>query len=147
LKRQPWVDPERIGIWGWSYGGFMAAYALTHSTSFKIGIAGAPVTDWRLYDTIYTERYMQRPQNNEEGYDETSVVKAAEDLHGKLLLVHGTMDDNVHLQNTVQLVYELQKAGKDFELMIYPKSRHGVRERELVYHLQKLMTDFVLENL
>ncbi|HVS13077.1 MAG TPA: S9 family peptidase [Thermoanaerobaculia bacterium] len=147
LKRQPWVDPERIGIWGWSYGGFMASYALTHSQSFKMGIAGAPVTDWRFYDSIYTERYMGRPQTNEEGYDETSVVEAAADLHGKLLLIHGTMDDNVHLQNTMRLVYELQKAGKDFDLMIYPKSRHGVREPELVYHLQRLMTDFVLENL
>ncbi len=147
LKKQSWVDPERIGIWGWSYGGFMASYALTHSESFRMGIAGAPVTDWRLYDTVYTERYMTMPQNNEEGYDETSVVQAAENLHGKLLLIHGTMDDNVHLQNTVQFVYELQKAGKDFEMMIYPKSRHGVRDEDLALHLQRLMTDFVRRTL
>jgi dipeptidyl-peptidase-4 len=147
LRQQPWVDPARIGIWGWSYGGFMAAYALTHSSSFKVGIAGAPVTDWRLYDTIYTERYMRMPQNNPEGYDRTSVVKAAPNLHGKLLLIHGTMDDNVHMQNTLQLAYELQKAGKDFELMLYPKSRHRVDQPELNYHMQRQMTDFVLENL
>ena len=147
LKQQSWVDGDRLGIWGWSYGGFMASFALTHSKSFKAAIAGAPVTDWRLYDTIYTERYMRMPQNNPEGYDSTSVVKAAGNLHGKLLIVHGTMDDNVHFQNSVQLVYELQKAGKDFEFMMYPRSRHGVRQRELVWHLQRTMTDFVLENL
>jgi dipeptidyl-peptidase-4 len=147
LQEQPYVDPGRIGIWGWSYGGFMAAYALTHSQSFKAGIAGAPVTDWRLYDTIYTERYMRMPQNNPDGYDATSVVNSAADLHGSLLIVHGTMDDNVHMQNSVQLVYELQKAGKEFDLMVYPRSRHGVRERELVWHLRRTMTDFVLEKL
>jgi dipeptidyl-peptidase-4 len=147
LRRQPWVDPERIGIWGWSYGGFMAAYALTHSQSFAIGIAGAPVTDWRLYDTIYTERYMKMPQNNPDGYRETSVIEAAAALSGKLLLLHGTIDDNVHLQNTLKLAYELQKAGKEFELMLYPKSRHGVRDRALELHLYRTMTRFVLENL
>ncbi len=147
LRRQSWVDPGRIGIWGWSYGGFMAAYALTHSKSFKMAIAGAPVTDWRLYDTIYTERYMRRPQNNPEGYGSTSVVDSAADLNGKLLLIHGTMDDNVHLQNSIQLIYALQKAGKPFELMLYPKSRHGVRDRALSYHLQQTMTDFILREL
>lgn len=147
LRQQPWVDGERIGIWGWSYGGFMTAYALTHSTSFKAGIAGAPVTDWRLYDTIYTERYMRMPQNNPEGYDATSVVRAAGDLHGNLLILHGTMDDNVHMQNSVQLIYELQKAGKEFDLMVYPRARHGVREPELVWHLRRRMTDWLLENL
>ncbi|MDH3285425.1 MAG: S9 family peptidase, partial [Acidobacteriota bacterium] len=147
LREQPYVDAERIGIWGWSYGGFMASYALTHSKSFKIGIAGAPVTDWRLYDTIYTERYMKRPQSNAEGYKSTSVVEAAGDLAGKLLIVHGTTDDNVHLQNTVKLVHALQQAGKEFELMIYPRSRHRVHDPNLLYHLQRLLTRFVEENL
>jgi dipeptidyl-peptidase-4 len=147
LRQQPWVDPARIGIWGWSYGGFMAAYSLTHSKSFAMGIAGAPVTDWRLYDTIYTERYMRMPQNNPEGYRETSVIEAAADLSGKLLLVHGTIDDNVHLQNTLQLAYELQKADKEFELMLYPKSRHGVRDRKQELHLYRAMTRFVMANL
>ena len=126
----------------------MASYALTHSTRFRAGIAGAPVTDWRLYDTIYTERYMRMPQNNPEGYDSTSVVKGAAGLHGNLLILHGTMDDNVHMQNSIQLIYELHKAGKDsFDFMVYPRSRHGVRERELVWALQKRMTKFLLENL
>ena len=143
LVAKPWVDAERVGIWGWSYGGFMAAFALTHSERFAFGVAGAPVTDWRLYDTVYTERYMRMPQNNADGYDATSVVKAASDLSGELLIVHGTMDDNVHLQNSVQLIYELQKAGKEFEMMIYPKSRHGVRERGLVWHLWRGVTGFL----
>ncbi len=147
LRKQPWVDSERIGIWGWSYGGFMASYALTHSKSFKAGIAGAPVTDWGLYDTIYTERYMARPQNNKEGYAGTSVAAAAANLHGDLLILHGLMDDNVHFQNTVQLVYALQKAGKDFDLMVYPRSRHGVRDPNLVYDLYRRMTEFIEERL
>jgi dipeptidyl-peptidase-4 len=147
LKSLPFVDGSRIGLNGWSYGGFMTSYALTHSTAFKIGIAGGSVTDWNLYDTIYTERYMLTPQNNSEGYAKTSVIKAAKNLSGKLLLIHGTMDDNVHMQNTIQLVYELQKAGKQFELMVYPKSRHGVVDPYLVKHLRELMTRFILENL
>ncbi len=147
LIKKPWVDSERIGIWGWSYGGFMASYALTHSDRFKMGIAGAPVTDWRLYDSVYTERYMRMPQNNESGYDATSVVKAAADLSGELLVIHGSIDDNVHLQNTMRLIYALQKAGKSFEMMIYPKARHGVRDREQQYHLQQLMTDFIMRKL
>jgi dipeptidyl-peptidase-4 len=147
LKQQPWADGSRIGINGWSYGGFMTAYALTHSTSFKIGIAGAPVTDWRLYDSIYTERYMGTPQNNPEGYDKTSVVKAAKNLSGKLLLIHGTIDDNVHMQNSMQFIYELEKAGKQFQFMVYPKSRHGVTDPYLSKHMREMMLKFILENL
>ena len=147
LKAQPYVDPNRIGLWGWSYGGFMTSYALTHSKTFKIGIIGAPVTDWRNYDSIYTERYMATPQNNPEGYEKSSVVKAAANLHGKVLLIHGAADDNVHLQNTIQLAYELQKAGKQFELMIYPRSRHAVTDPLLLKHMRTLMTDFIVRNL
>jgi dipeptidyl-peptidase-4 len=147
LKSQPYVDGSRIGISGWSYGGFMTSYALTHSKSFKIGIAGGTVSDWRDYDTIYTERYMGTPQNNPEGYKKSSPVHAARDLHGKLLLVHGAMDDNVHMQNTIQFVYELQKAGKQFELMVYPKSRHGVNDPLLVKHMRTMMTEFIVANL
>jgi len=129
-------DPARIAISGWSYGGFMAGFALTHSKKFALGLAGAGVYDWRLYDTIYTERYMRTPQENAAGYDATSVIRAAKDLHGHLVLLHGTMDDNVHMQNTMQLVWELQKAGKqDFELMVYPRSRHGLA-REVSRHSQ-----------
>jgi dipeptidyl-peptidase-4 len=141
------VDPERIGIWGWSYGGFMTSYALTHSRRFKIGIAGAPVTDWHNYDTVYTERYMALPQNNPEGYEKSSPLKAAANLQGKLLLIHGATDDNVLMQNTIQFLYELQNAGKKVELMIYPRSRHHVSEPLLVKHLRTLMTDFIVLNL
>jgi len=147
LKSQAYVDGSRIGIWGWSYGGFMTSYALTHSQSFKIGIAGGSVTDWRDYDSIYTERYMGTPQNNPEGYKKSSPVNAAKDLHGKLLLIHGAIDDNVHMQNTMQFVYELQKAGKQFELMLYPKQRHGVTDPLLLKHMRQMMTDFILKNL
>ncbi|HVF48840.1 MAG TPA: S9 family peptidase [Pyrinomonadaceae bacterium] len=147
LKTQPYIDGSRIGIWGWSFGGYMTAYALTHSKTFKLGIAGAPVTDWRLYDTIYTERYMKTPQRNPAGYERSSVLRAAKDLHGKLLLLHGTVDDNVHLQNTIQFAYELQKAGKQFQLMTYPKQRHGFRDPLLIKHMRTLMTDFITTNL
>lgn len=147
LKSQSYVDGSRIGIWGWSYGGFMTSYALTHSESFKMGIAGGTVADWRDYDSIYTERYMQTPQNNPEGYKKSSPVNAAKNLHGKLLLIHGAIDDNVHMQNTMQFIYELQKAGKQFQLMLYPKSRHGVTDPLLVKHMRQMMLDFIVENL
>jgi dipeptidyl-peptidase-4 len=147
LKGQTYVDGSRIGIWGWSYGGFMTSYALTHSKSFRIGIAGGTVADWRDYDSIYTERYMRTPQNNPEGYKKSSPTQAAKDLHGKLLLIHGAIDDNVHMQNTIQFVYELQKAGKQFELMVYPKSRHGVTDPLLLKHMRQMMTEFIVSNL
>jgi dipeptidyl-peptidase-4 len=139
LKQQPYVDGERIGMSGHSYGGFMTAYALTHSRLFAGGIAGAPPTDWHLYDTIYTERYMDTPQNNPEGYERTSVIRAAKDLHGRLLILHGEIDDNVHVENTFKLVNALQEAGKPFQLMIYPKSRHGIGGM----HYQRLIVDFI----
>lgn len=147
LKQEGWVDESRIGIWGWSYGGYMTAFAMTHSDIFKMGISGAPVTDWKNYDAIYTERYMGLPQDNPEGYKKSSVLEKAEDLSGKLLLIHGTIDDNVHLNNTLQLVEKLQKAEKQFELMMYPSNRHSVRDKQQLKHMRKLMTDFVLENL
>jgi dipeptidyl-peptidase-4 len=145
LKGQPWVDGSRIGIDGWSFGGFMVTYALTHSQSFVMGIGGGNVTDWSLYDTIYTERYMLMPQNNPEGYRKSSVLEAAKNLHGQLLLIHGVIDDNVHMQNTLKLAYELQKAGKAFRLMLYEKSRHGVTDPALVKHLRQMMLDFTAE--
>ena len=147
LKSQPYVDGSRIGIWGWSYGGFMTSYALTHSQSFKIGISGGTVADWRDYDSVYTERYMGTPQNNPDGYKRSSPVTSAKNLSGKLLLIHGAIDDNVHMANTVQFVYELQKAGKQFQLMVYPKSRHGVTDPLLVTHMRQMMTDFIVGNL
>ena len=147
LKSLNFVDGSRIGLWGWSYGGFMTSYALTHSKSFKIGIAGGTVSDWRLYDSIYTERYMLRPDNNREGYDRSSVQNAAKNLSGRLLLIHGAIDDNVHMQNTIQLAYELQKADKQFDLMIYPTQRHGITNPAQVKHWYTMMTDYVLRNL
>ena len=147
LKSLTFIDPNRIGMFGWSYGGFMTSYALTHSKSFKMGIAGGSVTDWALYDSIYTERLMRTPQNNREGYERTSVLKAAKDLSGRLLLIHGAMDDNVHMQNTTKFAYELQKAGKQFDLMIYPTQRHGVTNPPQVHHMYTMMTEYVLKNL
>ena len=142
LKSQGFVDRSRIGIGGWSYGGFMVSYALTHSQSFAMGIAGGTVSDWRDYDTIYTERYMRTPEHNPEGYRRSSPRWSAKDLHGQLLLMHGAIDDNVHPQNTMQLAYELQKAGKPFRMMLYPKSRHGVSEPALVKQLRATMLEF-----
>ncbi len=147
LKSQRYVDPERLGIWGWSFGGYLSAYAMTHSSLFRMGIAGAPVTDWRLYDSIYTERYMAQPSNNPEGYRNSSVLEAADQLQGKLLILHGTMDDNVHIEHSMRLVHKLQKAGKDFETMFYPQSKHKIEDPEQLYHMQGVMTNFIIDNL
>ncbi len=147
LRSLPYVDGDRIGLFGWSFGGYFTSYAMTHSKAFKIGIAGGSVTDWRLYDSIYTERYMLTPQNNPDGYDRTSVLKAAKDLSGRLLLIHGQIDDNVHMQNTTRLVYELQKADKQFDVMFYPTARHGVTNSAQVKHWYTMMTDFIVRNL
>lgn len=147
LKSLPYIDGSRIGLHGWSYGGFMTSYALTHSTAWKIGIAGGIVSDWRNYDSIYTERYMLTPQNNAEGYDKTSVLKAAKNLSGRLILIHGGNDDNVHPQNAIQLAYELQKADKQFDLMIYPTQRHGITNPAQVKHWYSMMTEYILKNL
>lgn len=147
LKSQPYVDGDRIGIWGWSYGGFMTSYALTHSKTFKMGISGGTVGDQKTYDTVYSERYLLTPQHNPEGYRNSSPRFFAKDLSGKLLLIHGAMDDNVHVQNTIQFAYELQKAGKQFQLMLYPKSRHGVTDPLLLKQMRQMMADYVVANL
>ena len=147
LKTLSFVDQSRIGLHGWSFGGYMTAFALTHSKSWKIGIAGGTVADWSLYDSIYTERYMKTPQTNPDGYKKSSVTAAAANLHGKLLIIHGAIDDNVHLQNAMQLIYALQKAGKPFEFMPYPTERHGVADPQLRKHLYQTMTDYILANL
>jgi dipeptidyl aminopeptidase/acylaminoacyl peptidase len=139
LCKNPWVDAKRIGMSGGSYGGFMTAFCLTHSTKFAAGIASASVTDWRLYDSIYTERYMNTPQENPDGYRATSVVRAANKLHGRLMLVHGLMDDNVHPQNTIQLVDALEREDKDFEVMVYPRAKHGGFGR----HNQRQFYEFI----
>jgi dipeptidyl aminopeptidase/acylaminoacyl peptidase len=139
LEKQPWADTSRVGLSGHSYGGYITAYAMTHSDKFTAGIAGAPVTDWRDYDSIYTERYMGTPQSNPAGYARSSAVAGARNLHGELLLVHGAIDDNVHPQNTIRMARALQEAGKPFEMMIYPGARHGIGGR----HYTRLQYDFI----
>ncbi len=146
LKTLPYVDGSRVALWGWSFGGYMTAYALTHSKTWKVGVAGGTVADWANYDSIYTERYMLTPAHNAEGYKESPLSGAA-NLSGKLMLIHGAIDDNVHVANTIQLIYALQKAGKQFDLMLYPKSRHGVTDPLLVTHMRQMMTDFIVANL
>lgn len=127
LRKQPWVAGDRIGITGGSFGGYMTAMALTYGSDyFTHGIANASVTDWSLYDTHYTERFMDTPAENPEGYKATSVMTYADRLKGTLRIVHGTTDDNVHMQNSVQLINKLQDLGKPFEMMIYPNERHGI---------------------
>jgi dipeptidyl-peptidase-4 len=147
LKGLPYVDASRIGIWGWSFGGYMTAYALTHSQSYKLGIAGGTVSDWANYDSVYTERYMLTPEHNADGYKRSGPLSAAANLSGKLMLIHGAIDDNVHVANTIQFAYALQKAGKQFDLMLYAKSRHGVTDPLLVRHMRQMMTDFIVANL
>jgi dipeptidyl-peptidase 4 len=143
LLAQGFVDPKRVGIYGWSYGGFMTLYAMTHAPDrFAAGIAGAPVTDWRHYDTIYTERYMGLPTQNATGYRNASPVKAADKLTGKLLLVHNFQDDNVLFQNSQHMMEALQKAGKQFESMFYPLKSHGVTGT-LRLHLLRTTTEFL----
>lgn len=135
LSKQPFVDAGRIGIWGWSYGGFMTLYALTHSQAFRAGAAVAPVTDWRLYDSIYTERYLQLPGENPEGYRDSSPLFAVKNLQAPLFLAHGTGDDNVHWQNTLNFISELVKAGKHYTLYLYPNKDHGIPGKNERLHL------------
>ena len=147
LRKLPYIDAERLGIWGGSGGGCTTLFTMTHCDAFKAGISLYPVSDWHFYDTIYTERYMDTPQRNPEGYQDTSSVLAAKDLKGKLLIVHGTYDDNVHPQNTEAFIHELIAAGIPFEMMIYPWQKHGIGARPDQLHLKKLMLDFWKRNL
>ncbi len=142
------VDSERIGIWGWSYGGYMSSLAMFKGEGiFKAAIAVAPVTNWRFYDTIYTERYMDTPQNNANGYDDNSPTTHSEKLQGNYLLIHGTGDDNVHFQNAVALQNKLIAEGKQFDSFYYPDRSHGIYESNARPHLFNFMTHWVLENL
>ncbi|MBI1752818.1 MAG: S9 family peptidase [Acidobacteria bacterium] len=147
LKAQGWADMDRLCLDGWSYGGFMVTYALTHSKAWKLGIAGAPVTDWSLYDSIYTERYMGLPSENKAGYASSSVQKAAKDLSGKLLLFHGTLDDNVHPQNSVMLIDALQKAGRQLQFVLLPGAEHGPRTPEQIWAVNQTKWEFLSKNL
>lgn len=148
LGTQKYVDPERIGIFGWSYGGYMSSLCLTIGAKwFKLGIAVAPVTNWRYYDSIYTERYNGLPQDNASGYDDNSPINHVKEMNGKFLLVHGTADDNVHFQNSVDLVSKLVDANVDFETMYYPNKDHGIYGGNTRNHLYRKMTNFILKNL
>ncbi|MFY7989411.1 MAG: DPP IV N-terminal domain-containing protein [Fluviicola sp.] len=147
---QTWnyVDKDRIGIQGWSYGGFMTALAMTKGADvFKTGISVAPVTNWRYYDNIYTERYMQLPQENASGYDDNSPVNHVSKLKGNFLLIHGSADDNVHYQNTMELITALVKANKQFDMFIYPNKNHGIYGGNTRNHLFHMMLDYTLKNL
>ncbi len=147
LEQFPQLDSSRIGFWGWSYGGTFTLYAMEHSDVFKSGVSVAPVSNWLLYDSIYTERYMGLPKDNEAGYKDSSPVNFAADLHGKLLEVHGTSDDNVHVQNTIQMVNNLINAGKQFRLMVYPGKTHGIAGFAARTHLFHMIDDYFLETL
>lgn len=145
LGKRSYIDKNRIGIWGWSYGGFMSSLAITKGADvFKMAIAVAPVTSWRYYDSVYTERYMQTPQENASGYDENSPVNFADQLKGDYLLIHGTGDDNVHVQNSMQMINALVEANKQFDYFTYPDRAHGIyRGKNTRLHLFKKMTTFI----
>lgn len=143
LKSQPYVDPARIGIFGWSYGGYMTLYALTHAPGvFKCGAAGAPVTDWHYYDSIYTERYMRTPEENPQGYEDSSDVTAAGRLQGKLLLIHGVADDNVHMMNTINFINALIKHRVPYELYLQPSQKHGFSDPAAIWYRNARIFDF-----
>ena len=148
LGSLPYVDASRIGIWGWSYGGFMSSLCITKGADyFKTAVAVAPVTNWRNYDNIYTERFMRIPQENQQGYDDNSPVKYAKNLKGKLLLIHGLADDNVHFQNSAEFVMALIKENKQFDTFFYPNKNHFINGANTRLNLYTKLTDFILKNL
>jgi len=148
LGKQPFIDKDRIGIWGWSFGGTMTLMCMTTGDKvFKSGISVAPVTDYRLYDTAYAERFMRRPQENFKGYDLSSALQRADKLQGNLLIIHGTADDNVHTQNTMLYIDKLVDAGKQFEMQLYTDKNHSILGKQTRRHLYTRMTDFLVKNL
>ncbi len=148
LSEQPYIDASRTGIWGWSYGGFMSSNCLFQGAdTFEMAIAVAPVTSWRFYDSIYTERYMTTPQENPSGYDENSPLSHVNELKGDYLLVHGSADDNVNVQNSMRLIEALVQANKQFDWAIYPDKNHGIYGGNTRLHLYTKMTNFIKENL
>jgi dipeptidyl-peptidase-4 len=147
LKTQSWVDPSRVGVWGWSYGGFMTLNLMTRSQEFKAGISVAPVVDWRYYDSKWTEGAMRTPQANPKGYENASLLPLAKQLHGRVLIVFGTYDDNVHPYNELAFIDALIAAGKRFDMMAYPMRKHGIADEAATLHLYRLMLDFWKANL
>jgi len=148
VKKWSFVDPNRIGIMGWSYGGYMASLAITKGADdFKMGIAVAPVTNWRYYDNIYTERFMRTPQENPKGYDDNSPINHVNKLKGNYFIIHGSGDDNVHVQNTMEMINALVAADKDFDVFIYPNSDHGIYGGNTRNHLFRMLFEYTLQNL
>lgn len=148
LSSQPYVDSSRVGIWGWSFGGYMTCMAMLRAGDvFKAGFAGAPVTDWRRYDTIYTERYMGTPQDNPDGYRDSSPVNFAGELKGKLLIAHATGDDNVHFSNSLALQEGFVEAQKYAEFLVYADRGHGIGDAAGRIHVFNRATQFFMENL
>jgi dipeptidyl-peptidase 4 len=148
LGSLPYVDAGRIGIWGWSFGGYISSSCMVKGDGvFKTGIAVAPVTNWRYYDNIYTERFMRTPQENPDGYDQNSPLNFAENMKGHFLICHGTADDNVHVQNTLEFTERLVQANKQFDMQLYTNRNHGIYGGNTTYHLYTRMTNFLLENL
>jgi dipeptidyl-peptidase-4 len=135
LAKYSQLDPKRLGWWGWSWGGTFTLYALSHSDRFRAGVAVAPVTDWCDYDSIYTERYLGLPTDNADAYRDFSVVNSAASLHGRVLLVQGTGDDNVHVENTVQYVQKLVEASIPYDLQLYPRKMHSLSGSDVRTHL------------
>ncbi len=148
LQGYDYIDATRIGIMGWSYGGFMTSLAMTKGADyFKMGIAVAPVTNWRYYDNIYTERFMRTPKENVDGYDNNSPINFTDKLKGKFLLIHGSGDDNVHYQNTMEMVSAMVSSNKQFDLFIYPNKNHGIYGGNTRNHLYNMMLEYTLKNL
>lgn len=148
IKKWDFVDPDRIGIMGWSYGGYMASLAITKGADdFKMAIAVAPVTNWRYYDNIYTERFMRTPQENAQGYDDNSPIFHVDKLKGNYFIIHGSGDDNVHVQNTMEMINALVEADKDFTMFIYPNKNHGIYGGNARNHLYRMMLEYTLKNL
>lgn len=148
LSTLPFIDSSRIGMFGWSYGGYMTSLCMTKGNGlFKVGVAVAPVTNWRFYDNIYTERFMRTPQENPKGYDDNAPLNFASGLKGKFLLIHGSGDDNVHLQNTMEFSERLIQANKQFDLMIYPDKNHSIYGGNTRLQLYTKITDYFLNNL
>ena len=148
LSTLPYIDGTRIGIWGWSFGGYNTLMSMSEgSGAFKAGVAIAAPTDWRFYDSVYTERFMRTPKENGEGYDAGSPIKQAAKLQGKLLLIHGTADDNVHFQNCAEYSEALVQANKQFDMQVYTNRNHGISGGNTRNHLMNRVADFFIENL
>ena len=148
LAERPYVDSDRVGVYGWSYGGYMTCRALERAPDiFKVGVAGAPVTFWEGYDTHYTERYMGLPAANPDGYRHSSALTGVEALRGKLLLIHGMVDENVHARHTLRLITALTAAGKPYDLALFPAERHMPRAATGLTYLERRLTEYLQGNL